>query len=178
MTSAEVAAWDAVAALLDYPQDESYVARVAASVAELDALGLASAARLAVLRDAISGRTLAGLQEEYAAAFDFDPESALEMGWHLFGDGPDRGPWLAVLAEALERAGVPRRQELPDHLSHLLMLIAREEAPHATTLAELIAPALQKVHKRLTERGSPFAALIDTAACMLDGCVEKMRVGP
>lgn len=177
MTSAQIAAWDDVAALLAYPADESYEARVAKSVRELDALGLTAAGTsLARLREATVGRPLTALQEEYAAAFDFDADAALELGWHLFGDGPDRGPWLAMLVEALARAGVPRTQELPDHLSHLLMLIAREEEPRAGALAELIAPAIQKVHKRLGDRTSPFAALVETAGCLLDGCVENVRV--
>jgi nitrate reductase delta subunit len=177
MMSAQLAAWDAVAALIDYPEDDAYIARVVATVAHLEALNLPAAARLASLRDAITGRPLTWLQEEYAAAFDFDPDSALDLGWHVFGDGPDRGPFLAMLAEALERHGVPRTQELPDHLSQVLMLIAREEAPQAAALAELIGPALQKVDKRLIARGSPFAALVETAACLLDGCSESMRVG-
>jgi nitrate reductase molybdenum cofactor assembly chaperone NarJ/NarW len=177
MMSAQIAAWDAVAALIDYPEDESYFARVVAGVAQLETLGLPAAAPLAALRDAIVDRPLTWLQEEYAGAFDFDPDSALDLGWHLFGDGPDRGPWLAMLAEALERGGVPRTEELPDHLSHVLMLIAREEESQARTLAELVVPALHKVHTRLVERGSPFAALVETAASLLTGCVENMRVG-
>jgi len=175
MTAAPIAVWDDVAGLIDYPQDDSYVARVAASATELDAFGLSAGRQLAALRKAMSDRTLTSIQEEYAAAFDFDPDSALDLGWHLFGDGPDRGPWLAMLAEALARANVPRREELPDHLAHLLMLIAREEDSQAAALAELIAPALEKVQKRLSERGSPFAALVDAAACLLSP--ENMRVG-
>ena len=177
MTGAQRAAWDGVASLVDYPQDEGYVARVVACAAQLDALGGPAATAVAKLRDAITGRPLSSLQEEYAAAFDFDPDSALDLGWHVLGDGPDRGPWLATLAEAIERAGVPPSQELPDHLSRLLMLIAREDESQAANLADLVAPALQKVHKRLLQRGSSFAALIETAECLLDDCAKNMRVG-
>jgi nitrate reductase assembly molybdenum cofactor insertion protein NarJ len=177
MTTAEIAAWDAVAALIEYPTDETYGARLRACAAELESLGLPAAAPLARLRDAVDGRSLTSLQEAYAAAFDFDPESTLYVGWHLFEDGPDWGPWLATLADRLDRAGVERTPELPDHLSRLLMLIAREEDTQARALTEIIAPPLQKVHKRLVERGSPFAPLVETAGCLLDGCVENMRVG-
>jgi nitrate reductase assembly molybdenum cofactor insertion protein NarJ len=177
MTAAEIAAFDAVAALTEYPSDESYVARTVASVAELESLGLAAAAPLAKLRDAVCHQSLSALQEEYAAAFDFDPECTLYMGWHLFEDGPDWGPWLAALAGALERVGARRTPELPDHLSQVLMLLAREDDTQAHALADIVLPSLQKIHKRLVERGSPFAALIETAGCLLESSVEEVKVG-
>lgn len=177
MMSAQIAAWDAVAALIDYPADDSYLARVVACVAECESLGLPEAAPLAKFRDAVTSQSLTALQEAYIAAFDFDPASTLYMGWHLFEDGPNWAPWLATLADGLDRAGVPRMPELPDHLSQLLMLIAREDEARARALTEIIAPALEKVHIRLVERGSPFAALVEAAKCLLDGCVENVRVG-
>jgi nitrate reductase delta subunit len=171
--TAQMAAWDAVAGLFEYP-DDTYPARVRACLAQVDALGLPAARKLARVRDAIAGHKLESLQEEYAAAFDFDPATALDLGWHLFEDGPDRGPWLAYLAEALDRAQVPRRQELPDHLAHLLMLVARE-APQASAIAAIIAPPLRDIGERLAKRASPFAALLEAAGDLLESCQETMR---
>jgi nitrate reductase delta subunit len=172
--STGIAAWDAVADLFEYPEG-TYSDRVAACAARLDALGWPAAGPLARLRDAIAARPLASVQEEYAAAFDFEPATALEVGWHLFHDGPDRGPWLAALAEALSRAQVPRREELPDHLAHLLMLVARAEAPQGPVLADLILPAVRDVQERLMNRGSPFTGLVEAAGDLLDGCVDTVR---
>jgi nitrate reductase assembly molybdenum cofactor insertion protein NarJ len=177
MTGAQIAAWDAVATLIDYPVDETYAARVWAALTELESLRLAEASTFARFRDAVTGRSLTALQQDYVAAFGSDPGSTLYMGWHLFEDGPNWARFLAMLAERLCVAGVPRAPELPDHLSRLLMLIAREDEMQAKALTEMIAPALRKVRKRLVDRDSPFAPLVETVESLLDGCAENLSVG-
>ena len=168
----DVPLWDAVAAVLEYPADPSYYDRVSRCVERLEAAAPGSierqaAAPLARMRDMIGGCGLGALQERYTAAFDFDPACTLDVGWHLFSDGPERGPWLATLREELVEAGIPETGELPDHLMHLLMLIARESEPRAAELAAIVVPVIRNIRDRLVARGSDFTYLIDAAATLV-----------
>lgn len=109
----------------------------------------------------------ADAQEQYVAAFDLDPDCSLEIGWHLFGEAPERGRFLAMLRDELGRAGVSERGNLPDHLPTLLRLIARADADDGVELAAIVAPAVSDVIDRLTTRGSPFAAPLREVADLL-----------
>jgi nitrate reductase assembly molybdenum cofactor insertion protein NarJ len=168
----DVPLWDAVAAVLEYPSDHSYFERVTRCVDRLEAaapntIEHQAAAPLARMRDTIAGCGLGTLQERYTAAFDFDPACTLDVGWHLFSDGPERGPWLATLRADLAEVGVAETGELPDHLVHLLMLIAREPDPRATQLAGIVAPVVRAIRERLAARGSDFMGAVDAAAMLV-----------
>ena len=97
------------------------------------------------------------LQEAYVRAFDFDPDCALEMGWHLHRDRPERGAFLAALREALAAAGVDEGVNLPDYLPTLLRLVARDPAA-GSELAAVIAPAAAQVLERVRTRSDAFVA--------------------
>ncbi len=100
------------------------------------------------------------LQERYVEAFDLDAGCTLDIGWHLFGEAPERGTFLSILREDLVRAGLDERGNLPDHLPTLLRLIARQDAAEAAELAAIVGPAVALVLERLNARGSPFAELV------------------
>lgn len=104
------------------------------------------------------------LQEEYVDAFDLNPACTLELGWHLFGDTPERGAFLSILREDLRRARIDERGNLPDYLPTVLRLIGRQDEPSASSLAAIIAPAVARIHEQLKERGSPFADALETVA--------------
>jgi nitrate reductase molybdenum cofactor assembly chaperone len=108
------------------------------------------------------------VQDRYVEAFDMEPASTLDVGWHLFGDRPERGQFLAMLRDDLARAGVPERDNLPDHLPTLLRLIARQDAGDAAALAGVIAPAVERICARLHAQDSPFAAALDAVAGALE----------
>ena len=108
------------------------------------------------------------LQEQYVEAFDLDPGCTLEIGWHLFGEAPERGAFLVMLREDLAHAGVYERGHLPDHLPTLLRLIARQDAAAASALAAIIAPAVAAVVERLRARGHPFADAVGAVARALE----------
>jgi nitrate reductase delta subunit len=130
---------------------------------------------LARFEEGISALDLAARQERYAEAFDFDPDCTLDLGWHLFGDSHERGAFMAALADDLARAGVVRSAELPDHLSHVLALIGREEPQRAGMLTELIEPAVQQVRRSLASRRSPYGALIDAVCAALEAVRGRDR---
>jgi nitrate reductase delta subunit len=165
MSAVNVDVLDALAGLVQYPHESP-------SECANRCLGLldpADPARSALQRFAqrAAAMPLPALQEHYTAVFDFDPACALDLGWHLFGDSRERGGFLSVLREDLARLNVAETSELPDHVSHVLALLGREEAYRRAALADLVAPAIASLRTLLQERGSVYAdlfAAIDSLA--------------
>jgi nitrate reductase delta subunit len=122
------------------------------------------------LADALEYPSVAppAMQERYVETFDLNPACALDVGWHLYGETPERGAFLSRLREDLARAGVEERGDLPDHLPTLLRLIPREDDQAASALADLIAPAVTRLRDVLAAEGNPFADVLATIAHMLD----------
>ena len=165
-------AFDAVADLLIYPgQPMEPQARACAQTLRAGSEDLAPnhAAADAVERfaDSIGGWSLAELQEEYTNVFDLGASCALELGWHLFGETCDRGGFLAVLRDQLQRAGLEERAGLPDHIAHVLALLAREAPERAQLLAGLVAPAIATIRGTLAERGTPYVHLFDAVDALV-----------
>ena len=99
------------------------------------------------------------MQELYIQTFEFNPACTLEMGWHLFGENYERGEFLVRMRQELRRYGIRESSELPDHLTHLLRLIARMEHEDAARLAgEFLLPALGKM--QLAE-DNPYKPLVE-----------------
>ena len=97
------------------------------------------------------------LQEAWVRTFEMTPECCLDIGWHLFGENYERGEFLVMLRQELKRHGIAESTELPDHLSHVLPLVARMEAPRAFT-ERFLKPALDRILAGLA--GSPFEPLL------------------
>jgi nitrate reductase delta subunit len=158
-------ALDSLAGLLTYP--DASLARRARILAEtVQASHPRVADDVECFAGLVEDRPLAELQEEYTSAFDLSAACSLELGWHLFGESRDRGAFLASIREDLQRAGVAEASGLPDHVSHLLPLLAREEPERAAMLAVLIAPAIETVRGRLGTRGSAYVHLLAAAGAL------------
>jgi len=114
-------------------------------------------------------------QERYVETFDLNPACSLDVGWHLFGDAPERGAFLSMLRDELARAGVDEHGELPDHLPALLRLIPREEDAAASALAGRIAPAVVRLRDVLLAEGNPFADVLSTAADAMSSAALEDR---
>jgi len=98
-------------------------------------------------------------QEFYVQTFEFNPACTLEIGWHLFGENYERGEFLVRMREQLRRHKIAESTELPDHLTHVLLLIACMEHDEAAQLAgEFILPALAKI--RTAIHGNAYETVI------------------
>jgi nitrate reductase molybdenum cofactor assembly chaperone NarJ/NarW len=168
MTLPSTALLDDLARLIGYPDDDLQAA-LHRCLADLPAQSPEAAAQLAAFGDAIAGMSPGALQEEYTDAFDFNPACALDLGWHLFGDAHERGPFMAALRDDLARAGVPETADLPDHLAHVLALAGREDPERAALLVDLVSPAIQAVERALVARGSPYQHLLKAVTTVLAG---------
>lgn len=117
---------------------------------------------------AIRDKTLEQLEELFVRTFDLNPVCVLEIGWHLYGDNYDRGAFLVKLREQLRAHNVRESSELPDHLTHVLALLARLDAEQAGALAaESVIPALDKMLAGMAGKESPYEFLLSALREML-----------
>ena len=147
-----------LAALLTYPEPD-YRERIDACLGAFEPAHDCGR-RLALLqqfRAAIEDLDTPQLQELFIQTFDLSPVCSLEMGWHLFGENYDRGLLLVRMRRELRRHGLVETSELPDHLSHALLLLDRMEREGAADFAAaIVLPALAKMLPAVKDKQNPF----------------------
>ena len=101
------------------------------------------------------------LEELFTRTFDMNPQTCLEVGWHLYGEDYKRGELLVNMRQALAQYHLPESEELPDHMSHCLLLLARMEPEEAPIFVdEYLLPALEKILESLKPE-NPFTDLLE-----------------
>lgn len=156
-----------LATLLDYPMDE-HVDAVREAVAELAKWRASLAQSLAPFTKHVESHTLEELEEAYTRVFDVNPDCALEIGWHLYGENYTRGAFLVEMRGRMRSLGIAETAELPDHLTHVLAVIGRLSEEEARGLAcDHLLPALKKMRANLSEK-RPHA-------CVLEGVEYVIR---
>ena len=124
---------------------------------------------LAAFHSATATLTTADLEELFIRAFDCNPPCAPELGWHLFGEQYDRGMFLVWMRSQLRRFGLRESAELPDHVCHVLPVLARmDEAEAREFSTRCVQPALQRIQEAMRESASPYRHLVDTTAVVLE----------
>ncbi len=114
------------------------------------------------------------LEETYTRTFDVNPSCALEIGWHLFGEDYMRGQFLVRMRGELAKYEIPESTELPDHLAHVLAVIAAMPDDEASQFSHAcVFPALHKMQTSLDKNESPYRHLV---RCLLD--VLEQQYGP
>jgi nitrate reductase molybdenum cofactor assembly chaperone NarJ/NarW len=149
----DAAIYNALVALLTYPEAD-YPQRMEASleVAPVECRGL-----LEQFAVQMRGLRTDQLQELFTQTFDLNPMCSLEVGWHLFGENYERGLLLVRVREELRRYELAESTELPDHLTHVLRLVARmEQEAAADFVAACLLPALEKMLQALYGKENPF----------------------
>lgn len=121
----------------------------------------------------LAGEPIAAAQEQFIAAFDFDPKCTLDLGWHLFGENYDRGDFLVRLRGLLAANGLDEGHELPDHLPNVLRLLGRLPADAAAALAaESVVPAVDKILEGLGPREGPYPPLMRSVRAVLSALAQ------
>jgi nitrate reductase delta subunit len=102
------------------------------------------------------------LQELYTALFDLNPETSLNLTYHLMGEREDRGRALAELIDIYRQAGFePAADDLPDYLPLLLeFLTLAPESEHAPLISRCLA-AISALAGRVRERSSMYAVPLE-----------------
>ncbi len=100
--------------------------------------------RLRPFVDYASSVSFQEIEEAFLRAFEVQPLTTLDMGYHLFGEDYKRGAFLSHLAEECQSHGVDTRSELPDNLAPLLKLISVHPDHESVELLvkRLLGPAL------------------------------------
>ena len=108
------------------------------------------------------------LEESYTRTFDINPLSALEVGWHLFGEEYARGMFLVRMREELRKYSLPESNELPDHMTHVLAVVAAMPDAEATRFVRAcVQPAVEKMHLALKDTDSPYRHVLRCLASLL-----------
>jgi nitrate reductase delta subunit len=101
------------------------------------------------------------LEESYTRTFDLNPVCSPDIGWHLFGEDYNRGLFLARLRREMRRIGIEESCQLPDHLSHVLLILSGFEINNASDFATAcVIPALEKMDGALDEKSSDWLGLV------------------
>jgi len=108
------------------------------------------------------------LEELYTRTFDNNAERALEVGWHVFGENYTRGAFMVRMRQLLKETGAEQTTELPDHLSHVLGIVARCDASYATELVEAsVIPAVARVADELAKDSNPYEHVLRATLAVL-----------
>ena len=159
--------------ILSYP-GENYLRQVAACQEAAAGADPEAGQRLGEFNVRVRSLILEEVQELYVQTFDLNPVCALEVGWQLYGDNYDRGDFLVKMRQELEWHGVPENRELPDHLSHVLPLLAHMEPGDATTLASAsVLPALKKMLAAFEGKQSPYESVLRALTCVLQSSLSS-----
>ena len=109
------------------------------------------------------------LEEVYTRTFDVNPACALEIGWHLFGEDYTRGLFLVRMRQELARHEIPESGELPDHLTHVLAVIAAMDEEEAGRFSHAcVFPAIHKMLTSLDKNQSPYRHVVRCLLLLLE----------
>jgi nitrate reductase delta subunit len=162
-------ACEALALLLEYP-DAAHVERVREALAALSREAPEAARAAAPFAARLASGQALDLEELYARTFDWNPERALEIGWHLYGERYDRGAYLVQLRESLCVHGVDEGQNLPDHLATLLRLLPLLAPADAQRMAaQELLPAVRRIGAGFGEEDNPYRAVLAAVLALLSG---------
>lgn len=162
MITAELYA--SLARMFDYPQDKRSLLSAHGVVQEdLKENSLDSFAEF------VTGSTLAEIQEEYVATFDFNTSVAPYLGHHLFGDNQKKGEYLIALKGEYRRHGYqPLGNELPDHLPLILWFLAHlasqgDAGARRSFIERFVLPGVGKLAGSFaaSRRDSPWRPVVE-----------------
>ncbi len=132
-------------------------------------------AKLEIFISEIATKTLGEREEIFTQSFDINPIGNLEVGWHLYGEQYERGAFLVMCRELLRKLNIEESVELPDHLSHLLILVGLMSKEEATKFTEkYILLALEKIILKFSEKENIYENLLQAIKIFL---IAKFEIG-
>ena len=158
-----------VSLLLQYPEASllDSLASLEAAVSEISDLG--AKARCGHFLTHLKNTPLLRLQESYSATFDLRPSTSLDLGYHRWGDGKERGGALARLVSLYLEAGYELVDGvLPDHLPLVLEFLSLCRKEMSIEIINEYGNPVATLASRLVEDGSPYAGLL---------CIVSERFG-
>ncbi|OGP13240.1 MAG: nitrate reductase molybdenum cofactor assembly chaperone [Deltaproteobacteria bacterium RIFCSPLOWO2_02_FULL_50_16] len=106
---------------------------------------------------------LSELEEYYTRTFDINPVTALEVGWHLYGETYERGSFLVKMRNLSKKLNISESRELPDHLAHLLKLLGpMEEQEARQIISQYLLPGIKKMIEGFENKENIFEGVFIT----------------
>lgn len=152
----------ALAALLGYPDAalQAHAEELAAILASREELSEQERGTARRFAEWLARSDLMEVQSCYVETFDRSRKSSLYLFEHVYGESRDRGPAMIELKKAYHEHGLfICRRELPDFLPLFLEFTAELHEPQAREWICNVGHILQRVHVRLVEKESPYAAV-------------------
>ncbi|WP_280232942.1 nitrate reductase molybdenum cofactor assembly chaperone [Nocardia cyriacigeorgica] len=165
--------WQSASLLLAYPD--------AAQAVRLDTVE-ALCARLPEQRAEPLRATVAHLRRttvtesarHYVDIFDLQRRTTLLLTYWTDGDTRNRGTAMLAFARAYRAAGAtPPSGEAPDHLAVVLEFAATVDPEAGGRLLAAHRHAIDAVHTALTDRESPYAAVLGAVAATLPAATDQ-----
>jgi nitrate reductase delta subunit len=167
MSDPKIVAYNLLAKALTYP-DAAYLGTLEQCREALQDLCPESAAHVAAFAERVAGTSLAELEELYIRTFDLNPLGALDLGWQLFGEEYNRGLFLVKLRTLMHQFHLADTAELPDHITHVLAILARMDDEAAVDFATAcVIPAMRKVLDGVP-KDNPYRGLVEAAMQLLE----------
>lgn len=107
----------------------------------------------AVFLHKISALSIDAWEELYTRTLDLSPAVAPYIGFQMWGEGYQRGSFMALMNGAIQMEGIQMEGELPDHLIPVLRYL--EVASHPPEeLLEALKPAVKRMRAVLQKADS------------------------
>ena len=175
------ASYDALARMIDYPEEKQQLQddyNLVSTFLNKRRMG----SPISSFAEFVDTSSLAALQEEYVATFDFNPATAPYLGHHLFGDNQKKGGYMIMLKQEFERCGyTPVGTELPDHLSVVLGFLAHlarqgGQGTRQPFIADCVLPGVERLNTAFAARQDSRWKVLVEAALLL--CAEDCKEVP
>lgn len=151
--------------LLDYPgvEQQTRALEIGEVLCARPELAVEDRCALSEFLEWLGGEDSLEAQAAYVNTFDRGKQVSLYLFEHVYGESRHRGPAMIELAEAYREHGlVMQARELPDYLPLFLEFCAEIPEAKARAWLQEVGAVLQRVHVRLAERRSHYAAVFRT----------------
>jgi len=120
--------------------------------------------KLAAFVKKVGALSLSEWEELSTRTLDLSPAAAPYIGFQVWGEGYQRGEFMAQLNRAMAEFDIDPEGELPDHLVPVLRYLAVAEQP-VPDLTENFTKAVERMIALLREkdRGNPYILLLEAA---------------
>jgi nitrate reductase delta subunit len=116
-------------------------------------------------------------QERYVTLFDRNRSLSLHLYEHVHGESRDRGQAMVQLREIYRLHGVEiAASELPDYLPLFLEFLSLIPAKAAASLLAEAVHVVAALRERLTQRGSPYAAVMSAVEALAAKPAERAAI--
>ncbi len=108
------------------------------------------------------------IEELYTRTFDLQAICHPYVGYHLFGNGSQRGLFMAGLKEHYKACGFSIGNELPDHLGIMLRFASNCTTPEREELVnKCIIPAVERMVPQFEDDRNPYKKVLEALLLFL-----------